>query len=252
MLFRSIASNGSPVVTLTNTAGLKVGMVLNGGNNIAPTGTSIISIDSPTQITLSANATATTTNAALNIYDPATEGLPGTNYGYASFKGNVTAANLVVDGRLDIASGNHSLSGITGTSNSLQTNIVGGGSGVIVYSSTNSNNLGFVAGGAFSGLYLGATNTVASLTQSGTGTTYFGAFGSQPGNSATLVPSNSQITFNGGNWAIGQFGQANSSQMASGAFTLTNNANIVVGGNTNFGGPSATRGTYNINQGSLS
>jgi hypothetical protein len=80
-------------------------------------------------------------------------GALGANYGYAQFSNGVTATNLVVNGRLDIATGTYNLSGISGATNNGNVNYAGGGSGAIVYNSTTSNNLGFVGGSAFSGFF---------------------------------------------------------------------------------------------------
>lgn len=60
-------SNGSPIVTSisVNTAGLTAGMGITGAG--IPTGTRILTVDSSSQITLTNNATATTTGVSLTI-----------------------------------------------------------------------------------------------------------------------------------------------------------------------------------------
>jgi len=58
-------TSGSPTVTLPTTAGLLVGMVVTGAG--IPPAAQVLSIDSPTQITLSANATATGSIVPLSI-----------------------------------------------------------------------------------------------------------------------------------------------------------------------------------------
>ena len=249
------SSFGSAITTATGTTLKAYGTTLTGatigGNGNTSTGGAG---------TANFTATNSTLNGAVVISGPSqagtiayggpnnASGSVGTNYGYAQFSSGVTATNLTVNGRLDIATGTYNLSGITGTSNNLQTAYVGGGSGAIVYNSTTSNNLSFVAGGAFSGFFLN-TNAVASLSQSGSGTTSFGIFGQPAGN--TVAATNSVVSFNGGNWAIGQFGQNNGFQIFAGTANLINGAAITVGGNTGAGTTGYTHGNFNVSNGSL-
>ena len=182
----------------------------------------------------------------------------GSNYAYATFNNGVKASDVTVNGRLDLlGNGSMSISGISGTSNG-QTNWVGGGSGAIVsgntYAASNAfgglgNVYNFTAGSAFSGFYLGKS-TFATLTQTGSGTTSFGMFGQYNGNN-TVLPSNNVTTISGGNWAFGQLGQNNGSEIAYGTFNVNNGANITVGGNTGAGNPNYSHGFWNINNGSM-
>ena len=246
------ASFGSAITTVNGATLRASGSTLNGaaigGNNTVASSAG----------TANFTASNSTLNGAVNISGPSSgyvvytlpnypTGSTGTNYGYAQFSSGVTATNLKVNGRLDVLTGTYNLTGISGDANG-NTNYVGGGSGAIVYSSTISNNLGFVAGSSFAGFFL-STNAVASLSQSGSGTTYFGIFGQPAGN--TVAPTNSSVTFNSGNWAIGQFGQNNSYSIFNGTANLNNGAVITVGGNSGAGTPAYTHGTYNINNGSL-
>ena len=180
----------------------------------------------------------------------------GSNYAVAAFYNGVTAANVTVNGRLDLlGSGSMSISGINGTSNG-QTNWVGGGSGAIVsgntYAASNAfgglgNVYNFTGGSAFSGFYI-SKSTFATLTQTGSGTTSFGIFGQFNGNN-TVLPTNNVTTISGGNWAFGQLGQNNGSEIAYGTFNVNNGANITVGGNTGAGNTKYSHGFWNINSG---
>jgi autotransporter-associated beta strand protein len=254
VLSLSNASFGSTITTATGATLKASGSTLNGasiGGNGTSSGTTIGSANFTVSnstlngvVTIGGPSAGTIAYAAPNM----PSGALGANYGYAQFSNGVTATNLVVNGRLDIATGTYNLSNISGATNNGNVNYAGGGSGAIVYNSTTSNNLGFVGGSAFSGFFLG-TNAVASLTQSGSGTTYFGMFGQPAGN--TVAATNSAVTFSGGNWAVGQFGQNNGYQIAAGTFTLLSNAAITVGGNTGAGGVGYTHGNFNLTSGSM-
>jgi autotransporter-associated beta strand protein len=263
-----LASYGSMTVTLMkgvsfSATGLLGGLYV-GGNGYG------VAYNTGSGSPGSVNATASdaTFTGAVTIVGPdskkmayATANMPtgsvGTNYGYAQFGSGVVVSNLIVNGRLDlIGNGSMSLSGINGISNG-QTNWIGGGSGAIVNSSTYSltnalggtgNILTFTPGAAFSGFYFG-TNAYATLTQSGNGTVSFGIFG-QPAGNATVF-TNSQTTFSGGTWRLGQLGQGNSWQIAGGTYVVTNGAILNVGGNTGASGPSCTHGNYVISQGQM-
>jgi autotransporter-associated beta strand protein len=263
-----LASYGSMSVTLMkgvtfNATGILGGLYV-GGNGYG----TAYSTGSGSAGSINATASDATFLGSVIIVGPdatkmayATANMPtgsvGTNYGYARFGNGVVTTNLLVNGRLDLI-GNDSmtLSGINGTSNG-QTNWIGGGSGAIVnssiYSVTNAlggtgNILSFTPGAVFSGFYF-ATNAYATLTQSGNGTVSFGIFGQPAGN--TQVFSNSQTTFSGGTWRLGQLGQGNSWQIAGGTFVVTNGAILNVGGNTGASGPSCTHGNYLISQGQM-
>ena len=209
-------------------------------------------------------ASNTVINGTLTIQGPSTMGVvpmmnnqPGTvglNFGYAVLNPGVTATNLVVNGRLDLnGSGSLSLSNISGTTNG-QTTYQGGGSGVIAINNTysNVNTLGyqgnilnFSAGAVLGGIITG-TNTFATFTQTGVGTTTIGAFQ----NTFSSVPAsafNMNYTFSGGNWLLGQIAQINSSQQNSATNVLADGAKVTVGTNTVYGG-----GIWLLNNGSLS
>ena len=251
---------GSPTISVSSTLGMKVGdsFLGNGpGFNNTPN-TSIVAIDTTNNlVTLATNLAYTTT--LTNVCTVA-EKTPGTNYGYASFGSGVTVTSLIVNGRLDLTGTNAQfLSGITGTPNMI-TNYVGGGAGIIVNNSTygGSNNLGgtgsilnFQAGGAFAGYYFMSSKTSQTLTQSGTGTTYFGVFGQTA--SGGVFNTNNQTTLSGGNWAIGQLGQNNTGPgyNTAGTFTITNGANVTIGGNTGAGPVFYDHGNWNIASGSM-
>lgn len=62
-------ASASPIVTNTNTTGLSVGMYVSNNNGYIPNSTTIISINSGTSFTMSANATATSAGAFQTFYD---------------------------------------------------------------------------------------------------------------------------------------------------------------------------------------
>jgi autotransporter-associated beta strand protein len=259
------ASFGSAITTLTGATLKASGSTLNGasiGGNGTSSGTTIGSANFTVSnstlngiVTIGGPASGLIAFVAPNM--PSGNSVLGANYGYAQFSNGVTATNVVVNGRLDLlGSGSMSISGITGNANG-NANYVGGGSGAIVsgstYAASNSygglgNVYSFAAGGNFSGFFLGKS-TFATLIQTGSGTTSFGML--QYAGNNTALPTNNVTTFSGGNWAIGQLGQNNGSQMAFGTFNLNNGANITVGGNTGAGTPGYSHGFYNINSGSV-
>ena len=266
--FGPLASYGSMTVTLLQGVTFSATGVL-GGLNVGGNGYGVAyNTGSGSPGSINATATDATFVGAVTIVGPdskkmayATANMPtgsvGTNYGYAQFGNGVVVSNVLVNGRLDIiGNGSMSLSGINGTSNG-QTNWIGGGSGAIAYSSTYSltnalggtgNILTFTPGAVFSGFYFG-TNAYATLTQSGNGTVSFGIFGEPAGNATVFT--NSQTTFSGGTWRLGQVGQGNSWQIAAGTYFVTNGAILNVGGNTGSGNPSTTHGNWVISQGQM-
>ena len=259
------ASFGSAITTLTGATLKASGSTLNGasiGGNGTSAGASIGSANFTVSnstlngvVTIGGPASGLIAYVAPNM--PNGNAVLGANYGYAQFSNGVTATNVVVNGRLDLlGTGSMSISGITGSANG-NANFVGGGSGAIVsgstYAAANSygglgNVYSFAAGGNFSGFFLGKS-TFATLIQSGTGTTTFGML--QYAGNNTALPTNNVTSFSGGNWAIGQLGQNNGSQMAFGTFNLNNGANITVGGNTGAGTTGYSHGFWNINNGSM-
>jgi len=60
-------TSGSAVVTFTSTTGIVQGMVATDTSGYVPTGTQVLAVDSATQITLSANATATNASDSLTF-----------------------------------------------------------------------------------------------------------------------------------------------------------------------------------------
>ena len=74
-----VTTSGSPTITMNSTVGLAPGMTLTGTG--IPTGTYIVSVDSPTQVTLSQNATAA-----------------GTNISFAAGVSNLIINSVIADG----------------------------------------------------------------------------------------------------------------------------------------------------------
>jgi autotransporter-associated beta strand protein len=179
------------------------------------------------------------------------------NNGLASGSARLTNGSVVNDvllnGRLDV----YGTQGITvrGITNSgpLSTTAAGGiavGSGVIGnYSTfTGANESGgtgivfnFLAGAQLLS-FIQATNSAATLTQSGSGTVNIGYFGYP---AIAGITTNSTNTFAGGNWNVGQISQ-NTGNIHSGTINITNGANVIIQD-----GRYAAHGVWNIGQGTM-
>ena len=74
-------TSGAATVTMDSTTSIKVGMLVDdtGGATKVPDGTTVVSVDSATQFTMSANATGAATNATLQFVE--TTGVKGFSVG---------------------------------------------------------------------------------------------------------------------------------------------------------------------------
>ncbi|MCY2975946.1 MAG: autotransporter-associated beta strand repeat-containing protein [Planctomycetota bacterium] len=155
-------TNLSPIVSVSSTTGLTRGMPITGTN--IPANATILSVDSATQITLSANASATATGTGIAF---ATQQLNVS--GSISGTGNITKAG---PGRLVLS---------------------GGGSGYTGTFSANSGITEITVGNALSGI-VSTPGTGAPISIGPSGTLYVNA-------AATTLPNN--LTINGGTLSAG-------------------------------------------------
>jgi hypothetical protein len=179
-------------------------------------------------VVLSGNSTI---SGSLNIAAPA-GGLPTYKYGGNNPSGYIklggTVGPVVANGRLDI------LAGVTPVTISGS-----GGTGLIYNSGTSPSVLTFQSGSSFSMFQIGSDNAQATLRQTGSGPVSFSYFG------YNVTAPNSQTTFDGGTWTLGQIGQNNSSAQTSGTVNILGGAGVTI---TN---PRYSHGTWNVSNGTL-
>ncbi|MDB6120920.1 MAG: transporter, partial [Verrucomicrobiaceae bacterium] len=159
-LTNSTTVNTSNLVTVTSTVGLAVGQVVTGAN--IPGGATIISILSPTQFLLSANATGGATNTTITLVNNAP----------TLIASSTAAGTLTITGAVN--SNNDNLASVPTIAGPISL-----GNGNRTITTTGTSPQGLIISGVVSGA--GATNVITKMGTSGLtlgGTSTFGILGS--------------------------------------------------------------------------